>query len=95
MPLTIVAQIEATPGREAALDAALRALIPATRAEAGCEAYELHRSLEAPGLFHFHEVWSSKSEWEAHMAAPHLAAFSAQSDDLVAGMRLFQLERIA
>lgn len=95
MPLTIVAQLQAREGKAEALEAALRALIPTTRAEAGCEAYELHRSLETPGFFHFHEVWTSKADWEAHMSAPHLQAFQARTDDLVSSFTLLQLDRIA
>ena len=95
MTLTIVAQLQAKEGKADALEAALRALIPTTRAEAGCEVYELHRSLETPGFFHFHEVWTSKPQWEAHMAAPHLQAFQQKTDELVDQFKLFQLEPIA
>lgn len=95
MSLTIVAQLQAHPGQEQALESLLGSLIAPTRAETGCEAYELHRSLETPGLFHFHEVWTSKDLWEAHMGSPHLEAFSARSDGLVAEWTLFKLERVA
>ncbi|MEM9013415.1 MAG: putative quinol monooxygenase [Pseudomonadota bacterium] len=95
MSLTIVAQIEAKPGTVAELAESLRSLIPLTRAEPGCEAYEMHRSITDDRLFHFHEVWTDRSAWEAHMAAEHMTAFGARKDDLVADWRLFELERVA
>ncbi len=95
MPLTILAQLQARDGKVEALEAALRSLVSITCAEAGCEAYELHRSLETPGFFHLHEIWTSKAEWEAHMNAPHLQAFQARADDLVSSFTLRQLERVA
>ncbi len=95
MSLIIVAQIRAADGKAEALEEALRALIPLTVAEDGCETYALHRSIEDPALFHFHEVWRDAAAWQAHMDAPHLRAFSERTDELVADWTLFQLERIA
>jgi len=92
MKLAILAQITAKPGRAADLEAALRRLIPATRAERGCERYDLHRAHDDPDHFQFHEVWSSEPEWRAHMEAPHLKAFGEISDDLVAEWTLFRLQ---
>jgi quinol monooxygenase YgiN len=95
MALTIVAQFQARPGMEAELETALKMLIMPTRAEAGCEVYELHRSLEDPGFFHFHEIWSSGSHWESHMRSEHLRGFIERSTELVAESRILQLEPIA
>lgn len=95
MPLILIAQIQAIPGKEAELEALLRSLIPTTRAEAGCERYQLHRSVEDPLHFQFHERWTTREAWEAHMKAPHLGDFSARSGELVAEWKLFQLEEIA
>lgn len=95
MKLTIVAQVKAKDGKSEQLELALRDLIPPTLSEQGCELYQLHRSLEDPTLFHFHEVWTSKPDWETHMDAPHLKAFGGRADELVADLKLFQLEHIA
>ena len=94
MALTIVAQFQARPGQADALREALTALVTPTRAEHGCEIYELHESVETPGFFHFHEIWTSRKHWEIHMETPHLRAFGERRDDLVETSRLFQLERI-
>lgn len=95
MPLTILADIKAKPGRADDLKAALEALIPTTRAEEGCETYELHRSIEDDDWLHFHERWTSMPLWEAHMGAPHLKAFGEKTDELVAEWSLRKLEPIA
>ena len=95
MHLTVIASLKAKPGQEAALFAALSALVAPTRAEKGCILYEMHRSHENPGWFIFNELWESRTIWDAHMAAPHLVAFSAKQDALVASWELFSGEKAA
>ncbi len=95
MPLTVIASLKAKPGQEAALFAELSALVAPTRAEAGCILYEMHRSHENPGWFIFNELWESRPIWEAHMATPHLVAFSAKQDALVDTWELFSGEKAA
>lgn len=95
MTLVVVADIVARHGREADLQRALAALVDPTRAEAGCVTYDLYRSTEEPGRFHFHEVWASRAAWDAHMASAHLAAFGAIRDDLVAALEVRLFEKIA
>ncbi len=95
MPLTVIASLRAKPGQEAALFAELNALVAPTRAEAGCILYEMHRSHENPGWFIFNELWESRPIWDAHMATPHLAAFSAKQDGLVESWELFSGEKAA
>ncbi len=95
MPLTVIASLKAKPGKEAALFAALSVLIAPTRNEAGCILYEMHRSHENSGWFIFNELWESRPLWDAHMATPHLVAFSAKQDDLVESWELFSGEKAA
>ena len=95
MPLTVIASLKAKPGQEAAPFAELSALVAPTRAEAGCILYEMHRSHENPGWFIFNELWESRPIWEAHMATPHLVAFSAKQDALVDTWELFSGEKAA
>lgn len=95
MPLTIVAQMKAHDGKADALRQALVALIRPTLSEDGCEAYELHRSLEDPNLFHFNEIWATRDDWERHRDSVHIKAFRQMAATLVAEGNVFQLERIA
>ena len=102
--LTIVAQFQAKPGGKDvdvvglgapdALEALLLALVDPTRAEKGCEVYDLHRSVETDGFFHFHEIWTSRADWDAHMESRHIAEFRASSSDFIETAKIFQLEQI-
>lgn len=92
--LTLVARIKAKPGREDDLERTLRDLVAPTRVEEGCLAYDLHVDNEDKGHFVFIETWASTPLWQAHMQAPHLQAFQARTDELVADWKLHQLTKI-
>jgi quinol monooxygenase YgiN len=55
--------------------ASLRDLLAPTRAEPGCNNYDLHVSREQPGFFVLHENWENDTLWQAHMSAPHIEGF--------------------
>lgn len=92
--LTVIAKLKAKPGREEDLQAALKALVPPTRAEAGCVTYDLHRSHDDPGLFIFYETWESRPLWDDHMKTPHLAAFGERQGELTETWELFTGEKV-
>jgi len=94
MPLTILAQITANPGQEDLLRSELEKLVPITRAEAGCIRYDLHRDNENPGFFVFYETWESRELWQAHMNAPHLAAYMAATEGAVAEFTLNEMTQV-
>ena len=85
MSITNLAFLRARPGREEALGDALLAVIEPSRAEAGCEAYELHRSSEDPALWFMYEVWASQEALAAHFETPHLKQLVAQCAELLDG----------
>ena len=93
-PLTIIAKLKAKPGSEDRLYEACRKLVAPTRAEEGCINYDMHRSIEDPGLVMFYENWQTKPLWERHMESPHLAEFSAETEDMVEVWELFQGEKV-
>ncbi len=95
MPLTILARIIAAPGSEALLRAELEKLVPPTRAEAGCLQYDLHTDNDDPRVFVFYETWESRELWQAHMNAPHLAAYRAATEGAVEAFALNEMTRIA
>jgi quinol monooxygenase YgiN len=84
LPLTLVVAFRARPGREGALGDALRALVGPTRAEPGCVAYDLHRSLDDPASWFFTETWASPVAHRLHDGTPHVVAFRAAQPDLLA-----------
>lgn len=83
-PVTVIATLKARSGQEDNVRQELLALIPTTRAEAGCLNYDLHQATDNPSQFLFHENWASKADLDAHLAKPHLQAFLAKADSLLA-----------
>lgn len=81
--LTVVAVFRARPGHEAALGAALLAMLEPSRLDAGCLNYDLHSSDDDPGLFFFHETWRSVDHHLAHLDTPHVRHLLAISPDLL------------
>lgn len=93
--LSLVAQIKAKPGKEAELRQVLTGLVPPTRQEEGCLNYDLHVANDDPGFFTLYENWQTVPLWKRHMESPHLEAFKARTDALVADRKLHQLTKIA
>ena len=92
--LTIVANIKANPDKIELVRAELLKLIDITRAEQGCINYDLHQDNENPAHFLFYENWESRELWQAHMAAPHLAAYMAATKGAVADFTLNEMAAI-
>ncbi len=94
--LTVIAHMRARPGKEQELRDALVSLVEPTSQEAGYVNYDLHESVEEPGVFFFYENWESPEHLDAHLAAPHLERFVAVMDDLLdGGLHITRLRRIA
>jgi len=90
----VIAIITAKPGQRGAILEAIRANLPAVRAERGC--IEYGPAVDAEGIGSFQtkagadaifviEKWADADSLKAHAAAPHMAAYSAKVKDLVAG----------
>ena len=92
--LTIVAHIQAKPCSVDLVRTELEKLIPITRAEAGCLQYDLHQDNESPEKFLFFENWESRKLWQAHMSAPHLAAYIAATDGAIESFRVHEMTQI-
>jgi quinol monooxygenase YgiN len=81
---TLVVILRAKPGQESFLEAELRALIPPSRREPGCLAYDLYRATEIPGAFFLHEVWATREDHRLHTKTPHFLRWDARKDALLA-----------
>ena len=90
----VIAIITARPGQRGAILEAIRANLPAVRAEKGC--IEYGPAIDADGIGGFQtkagpdtifviEKWADADALKAHAAAPHMAAYAAKVKDLVAG----------
>jgi len=95
VPLTIVANIYAKPGKEELVHHELLKLVEPTRKEAGCIQYDLHRDNGTGGHFMFYENWENRELWQAHMQAPHLAAYGTATVGAIDQFVLNEMERIA
>jgi quinol monooxygenase YgiN len=89
--LVIAGHIRIDPAKRDVAIAAARALMGATRSEAGCVVYKFSADLADPGLFHIFEQWESPAALDAHFEAPHMAAFQAEIPKL--GLRQMDLKR--
>jgi quinol monooxygenase YgiN len=89
----VIAIITAKPGQRAGILEAIRANLPAVRAEKGC--IEYGPAIDADGIGPFQtkagpdtvfviEKWADADALKAHAAAPHMAAYAAKVKDLVA-----------
>lgn len=95
MPLTIVADITAAAGKTDLVQAELEKLVEPTRAEDGCIQYDLHRDHANPAHFLFYETWKNRDLWQAHMSAPHLAAYMRSTEGAVDRFVVTEMERVA
>ena len=93
--LTIVANIHAKPGQAELVRAELEKLVQPTRAEPGCIAYDLHQDNDDPAHFMFYETWETRELWQAHMNAPHIAAYARATEGAVAEFILNEMTLIA
>jgi quinol monooxygenase YgiN len=82
--LTVIAQVKAKPGKEAAVRKELLSLVGPSRKDAGCINYDLHQAADNPAQFLFHENWTSKAHLDAHLAKPDLQAVLKRVGELVA-----------
>jgi quinol monooxygenase YgiN len=68
----VIATAKAKPGKEAALERALREVAGPTRAQPGCVQFSLYRStIDSSTMIGF-ERWASKSEHQRHLEGAHV-----------------------
>jgi quinol monooxygenase YgiN len=82
--VTLVVLLRSKEGQHLLLEAEIRAIVSPTRKEEGCLQYDLHHSLDQPGLFFLHEVWASREHHTAHTKTPHFLRWNARKDSLLA-----------
>lgn len=82
--LTLIGRLKAKPGKESELRNALLNLVPLSRAEAGCINYDLHESLDEPGLFLLYENWTDQAALDLHFSFAHSKEFAANAPNLLA-----------
>ena len=83
MQLFIFARFHAKKGNEGAVEAALQAVVPPTRAEAGCISLNTFRSTRDPRLFYLHSRWVDEVAFDLHATLPHTLKFIETVQSLI------------
>ncbi len=83
-PITVTARLKVKAGLEPEVKKELMALVPLSRADAGCLGYDLHQAAEDRAGFLFYESWQSREHLDAHLQTPHLKSFLARVNQWVA-----------
>jgi quinol monooxygenase YgiN len=78
----VIARFVAHEGSDNQLKALLQGMLVPTRAESGCESYELYES-DSRGRFYLNETWESQAALDRHMATPHFERLKKTGAELV------------
>src|SRR5271166_6775393 len=78
----VIARFVAREGSDNQLKALLQGMLVPTRAESGCESYELYES-DSGGRFYLKETWESQVALDRHMAMPHFERLKKTGAELV------------
>ncbi len=90
MPIKVVAFITPKPGREAELEAAVRAAVAGARAESGNLRYDAWSDAKN-GRIVMDELYVDHAAIEAHRTSPHFVAFRQAMSDLVDGLPVIHI----
>ena len=82
--ITVLARIKAKKTMEEKVKQEGLSLVEPTRSEVGCISYDFHQNTEDSQSFMFYENWVSKEALDEHIQTPHLQAFIAKADELLA-----------
>jgi quinol monooxygenase YgiN len=83
--ISIVAEVQAKPGKEQALRSATLPLISKVRAEPNNVLYFLHEDRHTPGRFVFYEVFATQADFDAHNQTEHVQSWFKLLPDLAEG----------
>ena len=83
MELFIFARFHARDGADAAVEAAVRAVVGPSQAEPGCLAIAAFRSSRDPRLFYIHSRWIDEAAFDSHAGLPHTVRFIEQVEPLL------------
>jgi quinol monooxygenase YgiN len=92
---TIIVTAFLTPneGQEEEVLSALKKVQAASRQEAGCLTYNLHKSVD-DNTFVLYEEWANKESIEKHINSNHYQEYRDTISDRVSDRQVFKLEAI-
>lgn len=83
MELFIFGRFLVLEGKEDAFESALREVVTATRAEAGCLEVHGYRAVRNARLYYLHSRWKDVKVFEAHAKLPHTERFLERVEKLL------------
>lgn len=83
-PVSVFASFQPREGSEESLRSLLAWMVERTRAEPGCERYDLYEEREANGALHLFERYRDQEALEAHRASDHYVEYRRRVADLLA-----------
>lgn len=95
--LIVEGWVRLAPGEFDKLAEAARAMVAATREEAGCIHYAFARDVAEPDLIRISEKWTDQAALDVHFASPHMAAFNQAMGTVTTlgiDVRLFAAEEL-
>jgi quinol monooxygenase YgiN len=81
--VSVFASFHPQPGREADVRELLAWMVERTRAEPGCERYDLYEEREAAGAIHLFERYRDQYALEAHRATEHYLEYRRRIADML------------
>ena len=82
-PVSVFASFRPRKGSEESLRTLLAWMVEHTRAEPGCERYDLYEERDANGALHLFERYRDRAALEAHRASDHYVEYRRQVADLL------------
>jgi quinol monooxygenase YgiN len=82
-PVSVFASFRPRAERQDALRSLMTWMVERTRAEPGCERYDLYEEREAGGALHLFERYGSPEALEAHRASDHYIEYRRQVANLL------------
>jgi quinol monooxygenase YgiN len=83
-PYTVVAILEANPGKETKLKEMLSEVIKPSREEDTCLNFQLHQDLNNPAIFILYENWKSKEAHQMQFEKPYIVALAQKLEGMLA-----------
>ena len=81
--IRVIARFMARKGDEGQLRTLLQSMLIPTRAEPGCQLYELYES-DSRGRFYLYENWESQSALDQHKATSHFRHLQQAAGEILA-----------
>lgn len=91
--IVITAVLKPKDGCEQKLLQALQKVKAASREEAGCLRYDLHRGIDEP-TFVLHEAWKDSEAVQSHIQSAHYQEYRESTADLLASRDVYRLQTI-